>query len=209
MLGLTLVLVVASGGVTEAQSIADDLEQLAMDIEKLSQLKQILSDMYKAYTILHNGYENVKSLSEGTFNLHKAFLDALLAVNPSVANYYKIQDIIDKETAIVKEYQAANKYLQSSGQFNATELGTFLTMYNNLITGSLNNVSELTMVVTAGTLRMSDAERLSAIDRIDRNITGQLSFLHSFDNDAAMQAMQREKAQGDISALQALYGIGQ
>jgi hypothetical protein len=198
-----------SVGSVHAQSIADDIEQLTLDITKLSELKQILSDMYKAYTILHGGYETVKSLSEGTFNLHKAFLDGLLAVNPAVANYFKVVDIVNKETAMVKEYQAANGYLRSSGQFTSEEMGYFLTMYNSLITRSLNNVSELIMVVTAGTLRMSDAERLAAIDRIDTDITGQLGYMHSFDNDAAMQAMQRARAQGDIGTVQGLYGIGQ
>jgi hypothetical protein len=209
MLGLTLAFTMAFGGAMQAQDIADDAEQLVLDIEKLSQLKQILSDMYKAYEILHNGYEDVKNLSKGTFNLHKVFLDALLAVNPSVANYFKVVDIVNKEEAMVKEYQAANSYLRATKQFNSTELGYFLTMYDNLITGSLNNVAELTMVLTAGSLRMSDAERLAAIDRIDKDITGQLSFMHGFDNDAAMQAMQRAKAQGDIGSVQALYGIGQ
>jgi len=209
ILGLTLAMTAISPATMQAQSIAEDTEQLLLDVEKLSQLKQILSDMYKAYTILHSGYEAVKGLSQGTFNLHKAFLDGLLAVNPTVASYFKVADIVNKETALVKEYQAANGFLHNSGQFSSQEMGYFLTMYNNLISGSLNNISELTMVVTAGTLRMSDAERLAAIDRIDRDITGQLTFLHSFDNGAALQAMQRAKAQGDIGALGSLYGTGQ
>ena len=86
-----------------AQSVADDITQLLLDVEKLSQLKQILTDMYTAYTVVHNGYEDIKNISQGTFSLHKAFLDGLLAVSPVVSNYAKVPDIINKELLLVQE----------------------------------------------------------------------------------------------------------
>src|SRR5579872_3341567 len=95
-------------GAAMAQSVADDTQQLILDVQKLSQLKQILQEMYQAYTIIHNGYETIKSISEGTFSLHKAFLDGLLLVNPDVASYYKVTDIVNKEAALVSETLAAN-----------------------------------------------------------------------------------------------------
>ena len=192
-----------------AQSVSDDTQQLLMDVQKLAQLKQILAEMEQAYTITHAGYESIKSLSQGAFSLHQAFLDGLLAVNPSVASYWKVADIVNKETALVKAAQSGNSYLKGTGQFNSVELGSFLTRYNNLIQGSLSDVTELVMVITAGTLRMSDAERLAAIDRIDGNATRQLGVTYAFDNDAALAAMQRAKEQQDIGTLQSLYGIGQ
>jgi hypothetical protein len=203
-----IALLILTGAGLRAQSVADDTEQLLLDVQKLAQLKQILSEMYQAYTITHQGYESIKSLSQGTFSLHKAFLDGLLLVNPGVASYWKVADIVNKEIALVKEAQSANSYLKSTGQFNSTELGTFLTRYNNLIQGSLNDVTELIMVITAGTLRMSDAERLAAIDRIDGNITRSLGETYAFDNDAALQAMQRLRQQQDIGTVQGLYGVG-
>ena len=80
-----------------AQSVSDDTEQLLLDVQKLAQLKQILVEMEQAYTITHAGYESIKSLSQGTFSLHQAFLDGLLAVNPGVASYWKVMDIVNKE----------------------------------------------------------------------------------------------------------------
>jgi hypothetical protein len=192
-----------------AQSVADDVQQLLMDVEKLSQLKKILQDMYNAYTIVKQGYEDIKNLSQGTFSLHKAFLDGLLAVSPAVANYGKVSDIINKEVLLIQEYQSASKYFNASGRFSVAELDYFANLYNNLIDGSSNNLNELTMVLTAGVLRMSDAERLSAIDRIDRSITTQLLSLQSFDNKTAIQDMQRMKDAQDVGTLKSLYGIGQ
>lgn len=191
-----------------AQTVGDDITQLLLDVQKLSQLKQILSDMYTAYTVVHTGYENVKNLSQGTYSLHKTFLDGLLAVSPVVSNYAKVADIASKEVSIVKEYQAARQYLQGSGRFSDDELVYISNVYSNLLMASLKNVNELVMVLTAGSLRMNDAERLSAIDRIDADIGGQLRFLQKFDDQAAVQAAQRQASVNDQATLMALYGVG-
>lgn len=194
--------------VGHSQSLAQDIEQLVLDYQKLSQLKQILSDMEKAYTIVSQGYENIRSIAQGNFNLHQAFLDALLLVSPTVQDYYKIQRIISNEEALVKEYQSANSYFNSSGKFSSGELDYFNTMYSNLLNGSLRNLSELTMVITAGQMRMSDAERLAAIDRIDRDMGDKLNFLRTFNNNTSIQAGQRNLEQNDVNAMTGIYGLG-
>jgi DNA repair ATPase RecN len=205
---LVIALALLPGTGLLAQSVSDDIEQLVLDVQKLNQLKQILQDMYNAYTIVHQGYEDIKSLSEGTFSLHKAFLDGLLAVSPAVGSYAKVSDILNKETMLVQEYQAANRYFQGSGGFTPQELDYFSGVYGNLFQASNKNVGELTMVITAGQLRMSDAERLAAIDRVDRDITGQLNFLRSFNNGASVQLAQRQKEARDVGTLRLLYGVG-
>ena len=137
----------------QAQSLADDITQLTLDTrEKLTQLKSILSDMYKAYTIIFQGYEQVKSISQGNFSLHKVFLDGLMAVSPVVQQYAKITDIINNEAALVKEYQAANTYFHNSGHFTDAELDYMSTLYTNLFNSSVKNVDELVMVITANQL---------------------------------------------------------
>ena len=190
-----------------AQSLADDIQQLTMDYQKLSQLKQILSDMYKGYTVVKTGYDNIKSIAEGNFNLHKAFLDGLLAVSPIVRDYVKVASIVNNEIELVKEYQAAGSYFRANGHFTAAELDYLNTLYGNLLTGSLRNLDELAMVLTPGEMRMSDAERLAVIDRIDGDMTGKLSFLRSFNNNGAIQAGQRAIDQNNIGTMQSLYGI--
>jgi hypothetical protein len=191
-----------------AQSLAQDIEQLALDYQKLSQLKKILTDMYTAYTVVSKGYDNIKNIAQGNFNLHQAFLDGLLAVSPAVQNYTKVVNIINNEASLVKEYKAANSYFNQTGKFSSAELTYLNTMYGNLLNGSLRNLEELTMVITAGQMRMSDAERLAAIDRINRDMTDKLTFLRTFNNNGAIQAGQRGIQQNDISTMSSLYGLG-
>lgn len=209
VLGMLGVMWFLPGAGLRAQSVSDDIQQLLMDVQKLTAFKQMLSDMQKGYTIVSQGYEQVKSLSQGTFSLHKAFLDGLLAVSPAVSSYVKAADIVSKEAQLVQECQSAQAYFQASGQFTSAELGLLLTRYNNAIQGSLKNVDELAMVITAGQLRMSDAERMTAIDRIDRDVTGRLVALQGFDNSTAVEAVQRTRVQQDDNTLRGLYGVGQ
>src|SRR6266542_6719166 len=84
------------------QAQSAEIQQLLLDVQKLSALKGILNDMYKGYEIVSNGYETIKNISEGNFNLHEAFLDGLLAVSPAVQNYKRIANIINNQLKMVK-----------------------------------------------------------------------------------------------------------
>lgn len=191
-----------------AQSVNDDIQQLLLDVQKLTALKQILAQLYQEYTMLHTDYERIKGLSQGTFSLHKAFLDGLLLVSPSVRSYYKVGEIISKGGSLSAEYRSANQYFQSTGLFTAEELGGFSTGSEIYMQRGQKDVDELSMVTTDGELRMSDAERLAAIDRIDDDMTGQLNSLHAFNNGVAMQAVQRAQVAADIGTVRGLYGLG-
>jgi hypothetical protein len=73
LLSLSLVTVFIAMTTTKAKAQTQDVQQLILDIEKLTQFKAILSDMQTGYTILTQGYGAVKDISEGNFNLHSAY----------------------------------------------------------------------------------------------------------------------------------------
>lgn len=186
-------------------STGQDMQQLLYDIEKLTQFKAILSDMQQGYTILTQGYEQVKSLSQGNFNLHSVFLNSLMQVNPEVAKYARVADVITDEASILSEYKKAYHQFQNSGGFNADELDYLARVYAQLTQAALNDVDELTNVITASKLRMSDDERLSAIDRIYASSSDKLSFLRDFNRRTNMLLLQRTQEQNEVNNLKPLY----
>lgn len=186
-------------------STAQDLQQLLMDIEKLTQFKAILSDMQTGYTILTQGYGEVKDISEGNFNLHSAFLNSLMAVSPEVRKYGRIADIIANQASIVSEYKTAWKQANASGHFSAQELLYMNGVFTSLLNQSVDNLTNLANVITAGNLRMSDAERLQAIDGIYSDTQNKLVFLRDFNNKVAVLALQRQKEQNEFTNLKNLY----
>lgn len=184
-----------------------ETQQLLLNVEKLAQLKQILNDMYKGYEIVSKGYNTIKDISQGNFDLHKFFLDGLMQVSPMVKKYKRVIDIIERQGQIVKEYKSAYKRFQASNQFNVTEINYMSQVYTSLLDRSLKGLDELLMVITANQLRMSDEERLAAIDKIFAGMEDKLSFLRSFNRGNTVLAMQRGKEAIDTKISQQLYGV--
>lgn len=201
-------LVFLNAGVQEklfAQS--DEAQQLLLNVEKLAQFKQILSDMKKGYQIVVTGYTTIKTLSQGNFNLHKTFLDALMEVSPAVRKYKKVADIINDQILIAKEYKNAFRRFKKDNNFNPEEIDYLGKVYTNLFKQSLNNLDELTIIITANKLRMSDDERLAAIDRIYNDMQDKLMFLRHFNNNTTILAVQRAREKNDAVTMKFFYGI--
>ena len=202
---LPLVFLVITFGPHRACCQAAQLEQLALDIEKLAQFKSILTDMKKGYQILTNGYNTVRNLAQGSFNLHQAFLNSLLTVSPTIKNYVRIADIISTQAAIVSEYKQAINQFKSSGMLNPSDLNYLADVYGNLFDHSLDNLDVLVSILTDGQLRMSDAERLASIDAIDADMHSQLNFQRSFLGRTGVLVAQRQQATQESQHLQSLY----
>jgi hypothetical protein len=178
-----------------------------LNVEKLAQLKLMLSHMKKGYDILNKGYTSIKNISEGNFNLHRDFLDGLLQVSPAVKKYAKVADIISFQIKLVKEGKAALTEFKGSKQFTVAEIEYMASVYSNLLGQSAKTLDELLMVLTAGKLRMSDDERLKAIDGIHDEVMEQYTFLNEFNNGTAILSLQREKDKMDIDLMRKIHGL--
>jgi flagellar biosynthesis/type III secretory pathway chaperone len=203
---LLLIGILVIAAPTRSHAQVQELEQLALDIEKLAQMKSILTEMYKGYQILTGGYNTIKSLAEGNFNLHAAYLNGLLQVSPAVKNYVRVADIIASQATLITEYKSALKTFAGSGQFSAAELNYLTGVYSNLFNKSLDNLDELVMVLTDSQLRANDAERLNTIDHIYDDMQDKLSFLRMFNGHAGILAAQRQHDLQDINNLKSLIG---
>ena len=188
-------------------SQSQEAKQLLMNVEKLAQLKLMLSHMKTGYQILEKGYTSIKNISQGNFNLHRDFLDGLLQVSPAVKKYSKVADIIRVQLKLVKEAKDALAEFRGSRQFTVAEIEYLGNVYANLLKESLKMLDELAMVVTAGKLRMSDDERLQAIDRIHDEVLEQYTFLNEFNNGTAILSLQREKEKMDIDLMRKVHGL--
>jgi hypothetical protein len=184
-----------------------EVQQLLLNVEKLAQLKKILSNMKKGYEIVSTGYNTVKDISKGNFNIHQAFLDALMQVSPSVRKYKRIGEIISFQRQLLKEYKSASRRFNVSNLFNADEIRYMDNVYTNLFSKSLQNLEELTIIITAGKLRMSDDERLNAIDRIYNDMSDKLVFLRIFNKENNVLATQRGREMVDTKISKKLNGL--
>ncbi len=185
-----------------------EAQQLLLDFEKLIQLKGILNDLYKGYEIVSEGYENIKNISEGNFSLHDVFLSGLLKVSPVVQKYKRVVEIIADQVRLVNEYKKAYNQFKQDKNFAPEEIVYLGKVYSNLFDESLKDLDALLMVITAGELRMSDDERLHAIDEVYQHLQDKLTFLRYFNNNTKILALQRAKDKNDASTISSVYGIG-
>ncbi|WP_207428916.1 TerB family tellurite resistance protein [Pedobacter sp. SYSU D00535] len=207
MKAILIVIAIAASFTAKAQSV--EVQQLLLNYEKLTQLKNILTDMKKGYEIVSKGYTAIKDISEGNFNLHDAFISRLLAVNPAIKNYKRVPDIINHQKNIVKEYRQAFNQFKNSGTFSSSEINYLGDVYANLFNQTLQNLDELATVITASKLSMSDDERLEAIDRIFADTEDKLQFLRDFNRKTNILVIQRTREKQDIATSKKLYQINQ
>jgi hypothetical protein len=175
------------------QSIADLVVQLELDREKLRSMKNTLTAMYEGYTELKSGYTHIRDIAKASFNLHADFLNALLAVSPAVSGDPRITIILDREYRIVAGYASVDPSWKDA--------------YTGLLQRCLQSAEELTLILTANALRMSDAERMQAIGRIDLDTQAQLILMQRLNDAISIQAAQRQQAARDINSLKSLYDL--
>lgn len=200
-------ILIASATGIRANAQSTELQQLLLNIEKLTQFKAILSDMKKGYQIYQQGYGTISNLSKGNFNLHNVYLTGLMAVSPSVRNNPRVGQIIGQQNDILNEYRKYSNLFRQSGSFNNNELSYIDNVFRQLVKQCNTNTDDLVSVTTAGNLRMSDDDRLRAIERIYNGSVEQLQFLRFFNRKAVLLSLQRSKDLRDTRSLKKLYAI--
>ncbi|MFI2744101.1 TerB family tellurite resistance protein [Zhouia sp. PK063] len=161
--------------------------------------------MKTGYTVLYKGYNTIKDLSKGNFNLHKVFLDGLLQISPTVKKYQRVVAIIQDQGQLFKLYTSAVKRFKSSGYFTTDELQYITNVCNRTLQKSLQHLDELTIILTAGKLRMSDQERLAAIDNIYADIHKQWRFLQYFNREVSLLGVQKARTMASQKGAIALF----
>lgn len=188
---------------------SQELQQLALNYEKLRQFRAILKSMHDGYRILTKGYNTIRDIAEGNFNLHELFLDGLYLVSPAVKNYERIPRIIRCQQFILSEGRRAYRQFRNDSNLTLKEIRYIEDVYSSLVSESLRNLDQLIMVITAAKLRMSDEERLQAIDRIFHDMQSKVTFLKMFNSGTQVLIVQRAKEKHNINTLQKLHAVEQ
>lgn len=201
-----LIIIVASlfvGNPSIAQQ--EELQQLILNLQKLNQLREVLSQLKKGYDILTQGYNTVKNLSQGNFNLHQEFLDKQLQISPAVKGYIRIADIVSLQLKIVARSREAFTARQDSRLFGVEEVAYLAAVYADIIDRSRKNLDELLLVITAGQLRMNEEQRIKAIDRIYESMKEKMDFVVYFNKNGSIMELQRKKQMDELIRLREMH----
>ncbi|WP_313260654.1 TerB family tellurite resistance protein [Sphingobacterium sp.] len=182
-----------------------EVSQLLLNVEKLTQMKKILSQMKQSYQILSTGYGVVRDLSKGNFDLHRVFLQGLMEASPLVRRYHKVEKVIGLQVQLVSLCKSSLQRFRNSGSFSVEELRYLSSVQQKVLKESLVNLQELTVLVLDGQVQMNDGERLLAIDDIHLRMEGNVGFLRGFLGSADMLRKQRAQQKSGLGHLERFY----
>jgi len=186
---------------------AQELEQLKINLEKLLQLKLMLEQAKQGYQTLTNGYNAVRDVSKGNFDLHKKQLDLLMVVSNQVRSSPSIQKSLTNYGSMEKEVRDWMQVARSLGVFTSKELDEMNKDLLMMIVKSKDDRQTLSLVLSDGTLRMSDAERLSLMEMISSNSDQYLASVRQKVKAQTGIAVARVQTKKDRDAIRRLYGL--
>jgi len=184
---------------------AQELEQLKINLEKLLQLKLMLAQAKQGYQTLTNGYNAVRDVSKGNFDLHKKQLDLLMVVSNQVRSSPSIQKSLTNYGSMEKEVRDWMQVARSLGVFTSKELDEMNKDLLMMIVKSKDDRQTLSLVLSDGTLRMSDAERLSLMEMISSNSDQYLASVRQKVKAQTGIAVARVQTKKDRDAIRRLY----
>jgi hypothetical protein len=115
--------------------------------------------------------------------------------------------IIKVEAALVGQARGAAGKFKKSGNFSQQELDAMAAMFDQLKSQSLQRLDELSIVLTGGKLRMSDAERMGAIDRIHTLATADLTWMNNYSISMDNLNQARTRLQEQNQQVRTLHDI--
>ena len=150
--------------------------------------------------------ELTKVFSEKNLQLAQTWYDGLLQVSSAVRGYRRVQSVFEKQGRIIQNYSTAIETLRQSPYVVPEQLSAMTTIYTKMLTESANTLSDLQTIVSPAMLKMTDADRMRFIDKLDAKITDQLGLINYFTQRNLVQMHLAEQKAQDAQALNALMG---
>ena len=161
-------------------------EDIQAMLKQIAKLEIYIVDLEKGYSIAKEGLTMISEIKNGEFNLHSLFFSSLQKVNPLVAKYSKIAEIIADQVSIVSQFKNLLSQINNSGKINAPELSYVNAVYSNITDECEKSLNALIAVTTDGNLEMTDDERIKRIDGIYDDMKDKYAFTMDFTNKSSL-----------------------
>ncbi len=140
-------------------------------------------------------------------DLYGNYFDELWKVKDAIKMYHRVKEIGEKQMSIVSGYKAAYQLFRQDAHFTPAELDYMASVYSGMLAESVKNIDQLSLVVTAMTTQMSDAQRISIINAAGEAIDNVYNDLQQFNNESRLLSLHRSKDAAEAAAIATLYGL--
>ena len=174
-------------------------------VQQIVALQLYMKQVKKGYDIVRKGWNTVQDITDGEFNLHRDFLNALDAVSPLVREDYRVAEILLIPPRMVAENRKVRKALRESGHIPAPEMQYVQTLHQGLAEEAHGLLEDLTRLMTHADLEMDDTERLQRLEVIYRAMLRVSGLGKKFNGQMLAMAGQRAADEDNLKLLQQNY----
>jgi len=171
-------------------------------LQQIAALQVYIGYAKKGYDLVGSGIHLVKDITNGEFDLHRAFFTSLAAVNPSIKNSAVVGEIVSGGLGMISVL-GDWKDLELSG----AEWSYVALVKANLLAECAHDLEELLLVTTSGKLEMKDDERLQRLEKLRLSVQDKYDFALSFTTELEILARQRLREERDISDVRRWYEL--
>lgn len=145
--------------------------------------------------------------NQENLNLQKNWFRSLEQISSGVRNYRRVKTIITRQLLIVSMQKEAMKRFIQDKNFKADEVKAMGESYKILIQESLHILSELRLILRPRVVKMTDAERIAAIDKLDERMKNHYGLTRYYTDHMIEESRLRSETQADIATVNRLYGL--
>lgn len=139
--------------------------------------------------------------------LYDDYFEELQKVKAVLSYYHKVRDIMELQSALVRDYHRAIAAIRNDEHFNSSEIQHMEKTYVGILQTSLKNLDALSLIIESFTTQMSDAERLKFIDEIASRMEEHYYDLKRLHNQNASLSLLRSRDAQELKVVEALYGL--
>jgi hypothetical protein len=176
-------------------------------VQQIAALQVYITDAEKGYQIVDKGLSAIGSIKQADLLMHQGYFESLKGVSPMIARSANVSTIAELEREISQAIQLHLSRIRQSGQFTAAELGYVQRVFDKVTAGALDDMNQLSLLLTSGNYQFSDDERMARIELIRKDMQDKYEFAQGFGKEAEMLALSRLKDQNSVNTMQLLYDL--
>lgn len=201
----------AQDPITEAIKAGVKKVIVALDLQ-VQRIQNEIIWLQNAQKVLENQLSELRltEISEWTERQRRLYADyyeELWKVKAAIAGYRQVREIVTRQAALVSEYRRAHGLFRQDGGLSPAELDYLSRVYAGILSESLHHLDQALLVTSSFATQMSDGERLALLEEAAAGIRQNHSDLRRFNARQLQLCLQRAREQGDLEAVQRLYGI--
>lgn len=192
---------------TTAEWFNQKKTQIEYLVRQIAMLEKHTTDVKKGYKIAKEGLGWIRDAKNGDFDQHRNYFTSLQTISQAVKKYHKLFEILELETATSSHCKKLRSVLEGNAHLNPSEINTIHAVYQKLTEKRLDIIDELLAVTTDNRLKLTDAERISRIDKLYQESKARYNFIRSVSSNTISLANARKKEKMSIEFNRKIHNL--